>query len=294
MNRAAPSSQSGLRAKISDSRGSFTGLFGGAGSVQAAAAGRDRRSATRSAHTQNELRILGSTTVVDTRNGPRARRDPDAPALRTPSWLALYATGCPPCLPPEVPSSRVSARPGPEMASAHHNWCPMGPGWRDGCVRRVPSVGTKNEGGVQAQRPAGWRRCLGRFRDRLKTGGGMMADALRHHRELLVGRRVAGLGTTIGRARQSIGTALAVGVGSFVAGRAQGAAGGSGASRRSAPGLTGLAIGGPVRRRRGRWPVADRHPPSGRRRRLPRSRRSGCRDSPGTHGRPARWAERRH
>lgn len=243
----------GFAAKISDSRGFLTGLFGGAGSVQSAAAGRDFKSFRNEIRdTQNELRILGSTTVVDTRNVAAGRdeirrlkeglTDAELAGLRTRDRLsAAFATGG--AVIQGIGGVAAGAR---EMASAFTT--PVSNGLRraTAAFAEFLSVGTKNEAVFKRSgQQAGDAVSVG-FRDRLKTGGGMMADAFRGTIANL--KSVAeSQGTTIGRALgQSIGTALAVGVGSFVAGRAEGAAGGSGALSALGAGLTGLAIGGPV------------------------------------------------
>lgn len=84
------------------------------------------------------------------------------------------------------------------------------------------------------------------FREQLRRGAGQIGQAFTGTISELRSIATAN-GTTVGRLLGGkIASGLAIGLGAFVAGRAEGQAGGSGALSAIGAGLTGLAVGGPI------------------------------------------------
>ena len=84
------------------------------------------------------------------------------------------------------------------------------------------------------------------FREQLRRGAGQIGQAFTGTISELQSIATAN-GTTVGRLLgEKIASGLAIGLGAFVAGRAEGQAGGSGALSAIGSGLTGLAVGGPA------------------------------------------------
>lgn len=84
------------------------------------------------------------------------------------------------------------------------------------------------------------------FREQLRRGAGQIGQAFTGTISELQSIATAN-GTTVGRLLgEKIASGLAIGLGAFVAGRAEGQAGGSGALSAIGSGLTGLAVGGPI------------------------------------------------
>lgn len=84
------------------------------------------------------------------------------------------------------------------------------------------------------------------FREQLRRGAGQIGQAFTGTISELRSIATAN-GTTVGRLLGGkIASGLAIGLGAFVAGRAEGQAGGSGALSAIGAGLTGLAVGGPA------------------------------------------------
>ena len=247
---------SSFTAKVGGTRGFLTGLFGGSSGVQSAAAKRDFVGITTEVRDlQNELRILGSTTIVDWRNVKDARdeigrlkdglTDAEIAGLRVRDRLgAAFAAG----------GSIVTGLKGVgagvrEVAGAFT--APFSNGLRraTGAFAEFLSVGTRYESTFKRTGASAGDAVSVGFRDRLRSGAGAIGVAFTQTTDSL--REIANSqGTTVGKMLAgAIGTALsaaAVGVGSFVAGKAEGAAGGSGALSAIGAGLTGLAIGGPI------------------------------------------------
>ena len=245
---------SGLTAKVGSSKGFFTGLLGGSGAVQSSAAIRDFQSFRNEIRdTQNELRILGSTSIIDTRNVEAGKdeirrlkeglTDAEIAGLRARDRLgAAFAAGG-----AVVQGIRGTGAGLREMVAAVGAPFSQALSRASGAFAELLSIGTRYESTFKRSGTTAGEAVAVGFRERLRAGASTIRDSFTTTIASL--RQIAeSQGTTVGKMFAAGLTAAlstaALGVGAIVAGRAEGQAGGSGALAALGSGLTAFSVTG--------------------------------------------------